>query len=141
VFASISHQNSVFGMNAVGNTGRHLATLSKGDNNNVVLGMQAYNSAIDDLNFVTGSEGNMVMASRWFKGYAVGSVYKNFVQGVPYNSGLNSFTVTEPALPTAADMQFNGAMAFSFHNETNMAMNVRTRAGTLKRVLFDLTPY
>jgi hypothetical protein len=32
-------------------------------------------------------------------------------------------------------------MAFSFHNETNVAMNVRTRAGTMKRVLFDLTPY
>jgi hypothetical protein len=141
VILSSSHQNSVFGMCAVGNTGRHFTTLSKGDNNNVVLGMQAYASAIDDMNFATGSEGNIVMASRWFKGYPVGSVYKNFIQGVPYNSGLNSFTITEPDKPTSADMQFNGAMSFSFHNETNIAMNVRTRLGVLKRVVFDVSAY
>jgi len=141
VYASIAHQNSVFGLNAVGNAGRHFTTLSKGDNNNVMLGMQSYGSAIDDMNFATGSEGNIVMASRWFKGYPVGSVYKNFVQGVPYNSGLNSFTVTEPDKPTTSDIQFNGAMSFSFHNETNIAMNVRTRLGVLKRVVFDMSAY
>jgi hypothetical protein len=140
-FAFGSPQNTVIGHNSIGNNAYSLSSYAQGDNNNIMIGMQSDSRfGSGDIGFNDGAVGTIIMASK-MNHNGVFASSNTMIQGSPYNSGQSAFSLTDPALPRAADMQFNGAMSFSFINESYVGMNVRTRAGTLKRVLLNMVPY
>jgi len=140
-FAFGSPQNTVIGHNSIGNNAYSISSYAPGDNNNIMLGMQSDSTfGTGDIGFNDGAQGTIIMASKMNHNGVLASV-KTMIQGSPYNSGQSSFALTEPDNPTTADMQYNGALSFSFINETNIGMNVRTRAGVMKRRVFEMTAY
>jgi hypothetical protein len=140
-FAFGSHQNTVMGHNSIGNQAYSMSEYTTGDNNNVMLGMQSLSTfGSGDIGPNDDRHGTMVMASKMNADFQYSSP-THMIQGSRFNSGQSTFSLNDPGLPRAADMQFNGALSFSFINESYVGMNVRTRAGVMKRVLLSMTPY
>jgi hypothetical protein len=140
-FAFGSPQNTVIGHNSIGNSAYSTSSYEAGDNNNIMIGMQSDSRfGTGDIGFNDGAEGTIIMASKMNHNGVLASV-KTMIQGSPYNAGQSAFALTEPDLPRTTDVQFNGALSFSFINESYVGMNVRTRAGVMKRVLLNMIPY
>jgi hypothetical protein len=140
-FAFGSHQNSVIGYNSIGNSAYSLSQYTTGDNNNVMLGMQSYAVfGTGDIGPNDARYGTMIMASK-MNHDTQSSSSGQMIQGSRFNPGHSQFSLNEAAIPTTADMQFNGALSFSAINETHVGLNVRTRAGVMRRQVLTLTPY